>query len=514
MADSPDTFCQQLPAAVKTFLRLDVSATKDFARCGGKLHIQNSNGYFCWRIAHTITRRDHDHIILTHIYHPFSGQLSGGLNSSVRVEGLSVRMSETNEAQEEQIHKLKLSAAGAIDRDDFDDAEQIYRRLMEIYDDDDSVGLLGCLNILGRLLVLRGKNNEAIEHFEKATAITALIYGPDHIECAAAHIAMASVLRKGSSEQIEEAEESYRDALKVLKTHHGKNASNTDIASALVGLGMSLEAQGEDKYEEAETCYKDALNMRKKVCGPKSPETGDVLLCIAALLGRSREVNEAFVIFQQALDVFRTAFQTDDHPRIQLALDSLHLLYRKQAKDFYEDEQYGQSAVYEMAANFKSGGAPMVQGRFFRISEGTLGFGKTKRTMYVAMFPKQGEVSHDKTLLLWAFDEEAACRRSSDADHEDDDQAVRGAIELVTPSASIAEEGKKKSKKNDDRKWMLQVTSARSGKKGGKAKMAEVFAAYAENKETAEDWYHVLCEEADEDDEESEDEDDDDDSDS
>ena len=28
--------------------------------------------------------------------------------------------------------------------------------------------------------------------------------------------------------------------------------------------------------------------MRKRVCGPKSPETGDVMLCIAALLGRSQ----------------------------------------------------------------------------------------------------------------------------------------------------------------------------------------------------------------------------------
>ena len=195
----------------------------------------------------------------------------------------SVLMSVTD-----QVYELKLSAAGAVERDDFDDAEQIYRRLLEIYDDDDSVGLLGVLKVLGRLLVLRGKTKEAIEHFEKATAITALVYGPDHIECASAHVAMASVLRKGTPEQVEEAEESYRDALKVLRSHHGKNANNAEIASALVGLGMALEAQGEDKYDDAEACYKEALAMRKRVCGPKSPDTGDVLLCIAALLGRSQ----------------------------------------------------------------------------------------------------------------------------------------------------------------------------------------------------------------------------------
>ena len=313
-----------------------------------------------------------------------------------RLFSLTSMSSAAEEKTADQIHQLKISASGAIERNDFEDAEQIYRRLLELYDDDDSVGLLGVLKILGRLLVLRGKVNEAIEHFEKATAITALVFGPDHVECATAHITMASVLRKGSPEQIDEAEEAYRDALKMLRNHYGKNASNVDIATALVGLGMVLEAQGEDNYDEAETCYKEALKMRKIVCGPKNPETGDVLLCLAALLGRSKEINEAFVIFQQALEVFYTAFQSDTHPRIQLCLDSLHLLYRKQAKEFYDDEQYGQSAVYEMAANFKCGGAPLVQGRFFRMTEASFGFSKQRKNMYLAMFPKQGEPSHDK----------------------------------------------------------------------------------------------------------------------
>ena len=62
---------------------------------------------------------------------------------------------------------------------------------------------------------------------------------------------------------------------------------------------------------------------------------------------------------------------------------------------------------------------------------------------------------------------------------------------------------------------MSSKASSSNGKKGGNSKSKIVFTAYAENKETAEDWYHVLCEDAgeDEDDDEQDDDDDDDDDD-
>ena len=214
----------------------------------------------------------------------------------------------------------------------------------------------------------------------------------------------------------------------------------------------------------------------------------------------------------------------------------------------------------------------MVQGRFFRVAEGTFGFSKQvrgwpawkcpsaplwphmqapqpslilpgsplaclemrrvcevsltsrhvnppagsalqRRNMYVAMFPKQGEPSHDKTLLLWAYDDVAACRRAPDGDDDgDDEHATRGVVELVTPSAEMEAEGKKKGKgKSDDRKYLLRVLSAKAGKKGGKGKLVEVWSAYAENKETATDWYHVLAEEEDDDDDDDDEDDDEDD---
>jgi hypothetical protein len=165
-----------------------------------------------------------------------------------------------------------------------------------------------------------------------------------------------------------------------------------------------------------------------------------------------------------------------------------------------------------MAANHKCGGAPMVQGRFFRVAEGTFGFSKQRRNMYVAMFPKQGEPSHEKTMLLWAYDDVAACRRAPDGDDNgDDEHATRGAIELITPSAEMETEGKKKGKGKDDRKYSLTILSSKAGKKGGKGKLVEVWRAYAENKETATDWYHVLAEEEDGDDDEDDDDDDEDD---
>ena len=413
-----------------------------------------------------------------------------------------------------RIHELKLHAAGAIERGEFEDAESMYRDLLELYDDDEeSPSQLGALKVFTRLLLLKGEIPEAITYFEKALLITCNVFGTDHPETAAALIALASALRKGSDEQIEESEQIFLQALKLLRKIHGKGAANADIATAMIGLGMAQEAQGLSRMKEARVVYEDALAMRRTVLGGNHPETGDALLCVAALLGRTDEVNLSAVRYEQALAVYRAAYQSEQHPRVLLCLDSLALLYRRQAKELRREKLFGESTVAEMAATRRCGGAAIVSGYFFRLSDSSFGFKRQKKIIFAAMYPerehadssssreKDKNKGKDRVVLLWAYDEEpiaggwfGAAGGKAGKDAPVEDMGTGAIVVLKTPSADVIEEDSKKGEEQETR-YKLRIMSAGSG-----SKRSEVFSAYAQDVSVAQEWFEILGEEEEEDD--------------
>jgi hypothetical protein len=123
---------------------------------------------------------------------------------------------DEDEVAELRIHELKLHAAKAIEREEYADAELMYRDLLTLCNEDDkeSPSQLGALKVFTRLLLLKGDVGlaEAITYSEKALVITCNIFGTDHPETAASRMALASALRKvelnlPSAEVVEERAE-------------------------------------------------------------------------------------------------------------------------------------------------------------------------------------------------------------------------------------------------------------------------------------------------------------------
>ena len=419
-----------------------------------------------------------------------------------------------DEVAELRIHELKVHAANAIEKGQFEDAESMYRDLLQLYTDENDPSQLGALNVFTRLLLLKGEISEAVTYFEKALVITCQVYGNEHVESAGALVALASALRRGNREQIVEGERIFNQALKQYRKLHGKGTANADVATALIGLGMSIEAQGPKRNAEARQSYEDALGMRRTVYGGNHPTVGDALLCIAAVLGRTEEINLAAVRYEQALAIFRTSYQSEQHPRVLLCLDSLALLYRRQAKELRKDKLYGESIVAEMAASRRCGGAAIVSGYFFKLSDSSFGFKKQKKVLYAAMYPERESAdssssnkgkgkgkngNKDRVVLLWAYDEEAiaggwfAGNKGKDKDAISEDNGMGAVVELNSPTADVIEE---EGKKGDDSevKYKLRITSRNS-----KSKSVEVFTAYAQDVTVAQEWFNLLGEEEEDD---------------
>ena len=212
--------------------------------------------------------------------------------------------------------------------------------------------------------------------------------------------------------------------------------------------------------------------------------------------------------------IFRTSYQSEQHPRVLLCLDSLALLYRRQAKELRKDKLYGESIVAEMAASRRCGGAAIVSGYFFKLSDSSFGFKKQKKVLYAAMYPERESAdssssnkgkgkgkngNKDRVVLLWAYDEEAiaggwfAGNKGKDKDAVSEDNGMGAVVELNSPTADVIEE---EGKKGDDSevKYKLRITS-----KNSKSKSVEVFTAYAQDVTVAQEWFNLLGEEEEDD---------------
>lgn len=304
--------------------------------------------------------------------------------------------------------KLKEAAAAALNRGDLDRAETLYRNLL-IYErelhGDEFPGQLGILSILVRILVLRGDIHESITWLEKALVINAACFGASSPETAQAMINLAGVLRKSEdASQNEEAEQIYLQAIEILYRLHGSDG-HADIATSILGMGMCIERIG--RLQDSRQLYEDAVSMRRKHLGLNHADTGDALLCLATLLSRTWETAVAMVRYEQAITVFRMAYGAQ-HPRVELVRDSLSTLFRRQAKEQWDQSLYGEACVSSMAADRRVLGNAIVSGYFYRKEKGVMGMGTVKKRLFAAIFPcvnaDSGSEEADGTVLLWAYD--------------------------------------------------------------------------------------------------------------
>lgn len=313
--------------------------------------------------------------------------------------------------------KIKEAAAAALERGDLERAETLYRNLL-LYEreahGEDWPGQLGILSVLARILLIRGETSEAILWLERGLVLHVTLYGAESVETAQSMLSLASALRKSvDTDQHLEAEQLYLQAIEIFYKCHGSEGS-ADVATAILSMGMCVERIG--RLNDARQAYEDSLAMRRKHLGNSHADTGDALLCLAALLSRTWETSAAMVRYEQALEVFYQIYGSQ-HPRIELVKDSLANLLRQQAKEQWEQSLFGEACVSSMAADRRVAGNAIVSGYFYRKEPGPLGIGTATKKLFAAIFPigvgSAGSVSNTDTnfgasdrniLLLWAYD--------------------------------------------------------------------------------------------------------------
>jgi tetratricopeptide (TPR) repeat protein len=289
----------------------------------------------------------------------------------------------------------------------------LYRNLL-LYEreahGEDWPGQLGILSVLTRILLIRGETSEAILWLERGLVLHVTLYGAESPPTAQSMLSLASALRKSvDTDQHLEAEQLYLQAIEILYKCHGSDGS-ADVATAILSMGMCVERIG--RLNDARQAYEDSLVMRRKHLGNSHADTGDALLCLAALLSRTWETSAAMVRYEQALEVFYQIYGSQ-HPRIELVKDSLATLLRQQAKEQWEQSLFGEACVSSMAADRRVAGNAIVSGYFYKKEPGPLGIGTATKKLFAAIFPVGQQMAADATnsaardrniLLLWAYD--------------------------------------------------------------------------------------------------------------
>ena len=333
-------------------------------------------------------------------------------------------------------------------------------------------------------------------------------------EAAAGLMALGGALRRGSPQQIEEAEQVFGQAIEVFQTVHGEQGIHADIATAILGLGMAVEALG--RFEEAIAIYEDALGMRRKLFGRNNADTADAILCLATLLARTDDTNLAAARYEQALGAYRSIYEDDQHPRIQLCMDSLAILFRRQARELRRAKVHAEAAVAELTALRRCAGNAIVAGYFTKVSEASGYFsGKSKRSVYAAVYPvtpnsnnSSPSAGKDGHVLIWAYDDDNDPTSGSSwlgyKKGGDEVCPVGETIELNQPVVSVEDPPQVaprggRGAPDDDGMLLRVMTADDSGGKGFGGRQArhvrrtEVFSAYVRNPDQAQEWVETLA---------------------
>jgi tetratricopeptide (TPR) repeat protein/CHAT domain-containing protein len=191
-------------------------------------------------------------------------------------------------------------------------AVEIKERLL----DDDHEEVARSLFLLGRLLRVAGKLEDARDALERSVAIQKDKLGPDHPDLAASLNSLGVVLQiQGDYEGARPLhEEALRIARESMEPEHFR------LASYLNSYAMLLKLTGD--LSGARPVFEEALEISKKILGPEHPQVAGALGNLANLVSDLGELGEARALLEEALAIKEKAFGPD-HPEVASAINDL-----------------------------------------------------------------------------------------------------------------------------------------------------------------------------------------------
>ncbi|MCP4544851.1 MAG: tetratricopeptide repeat protein, partial [bacterium] len=214
------------------------------------------------------------------------------------------------------------------DRADYDRAERLYLRALEIREE-----ILGSkhpnvavsLNNLGLLYDNQGKYEAAEPLYQRSLEIREEVRGSNHPSVATSLNNLAALYQtQGKSEK---AEPLYLRALEIREEVLGPK--HPDIAVVLNNLALLYKTQ--DKYDKAEPLYLRALEIDEAAYSSNHPDVAVDLNNLAGLHNTQGRYDKAEQLYLRSLEI-REEVLGPKHPNTATSLNNLALLYKTQEK--------------------------------------------------------------------------------------------------------------------------------------------------------------------------------------
>jgi tetratricopeptide (TPR) repeat protein len=180
-----------------------------------------------------------------------------------------------------------------------------------------------CSRKLGTALLKTGRENEALEAFQKAADLSEAAFGTQHAETANNFVELGMLHRQQGNHP--EAQKHLRRALEIHRAALGPDS--LEAAQDLHHLSASLEESGD--LDGAATELERLLLLRTRQVGANAEETADAQVRLASLYLRAHRPGPAKELLSSALRVL----ERKPGPRLAAALETLALT----------EEQFGRS---------------------------------------------------------------------------------------------------------------------------------------------------------------------------
>jgi tetratricopeptide (TPR) repeat protein/CHAT domain-containing protein len=228
----------------------------------------------------------------------------------------------------------------------YDKAEEVYRRVLPIYEKALGANHAGVGEVLNNLAVLceaQGKYAEAEQLYKRALPIYEKTLGPKDTDYANTINNLARVYDKEGRSA--EAEALYKRAISIKEKFLGAN--HRDLAPILNNLAGAYLRAG--KYSDAEDLQRRALAIKEQTLGPNHPDMADGLNDLASTFEVQGRLVEAEGLYRRALTI-RERSLGQNHSAVALSLNNLAIVCAKQGKQRDAEELYKRGLAIQQTA--------------------------------------------------------------------------------------------------------------------------------------------------------------------
>lgn len=202
-----------------------------------------------------------------------------------------------------------------------------------------------CYENLGLYYWNTGNNELALEYQNRALDLRKKIFGENHPEVAASYNNIGLVY---GTETPDQAQKFYRNALNIYKELYGEN--HPKIANTYSNLAITLQAQ--EKYDLALFQLNNVLEITREVYGENHPNNAFVYSNIGQIYTTQNKDSAALASQEKALAIYKSAYG-EKHPEIANTYNLLGAIYTNQQK-FDRALQAYQAALIANVADFQS----------------------------------------------------------------------------------------------------------------------------------------------------------------